>query len=336
MSSGFDDSEKEFDDTYIVGSSRDGSSVKSNRKSRRCRRHKSNDNKHSAKRARTSEAKYEAISSSEDSLRNYPSTSRDRNDDRETSSRVLMYSDLGSQTLSESDPVSMITVCRLLAALETELGSLAPKALDLLAETIQANKQSPITADKILMTKQNSILLEMVKEKMKGLLMVEIYSTHKTAAIKNLIDKIDQLIRQSNDQVLSIDPPKLEPNFKQHNLKDIRTDSKAHGKEGEIATLVAPKISSFSNNADKNPGIFHVSDEELKTLFENFSELLKDEQIKVIKYLENLEKTDSSRVQRLQQYVNMRDNNHSAVILIDDDDDDDDCREAKIKPDPQN
>lgn len=361
--------DSEIDSDSLTTSSPETASTKSHRRTRRRRREKSVDSKRSAKRSKTTSTHaYEelnTISSTEDS-QNGTSTSRDEG----KSSHVPEYSDLSSPSLSESEPVSMIIICRMLVnekddfsvktfiliyfqvALETELGSLAPKALDLLANTIEVYKQSSDDADEKLMTKENTILLEVIKEKMKGLLIVEIYSTHKTFAIKNLVQKIDQLIHQTNVAELPQEKAKLSKDLpKEENvnrdkdfIEDITKVFEAHRKKKvsskEIAALIemfvddemtdAPKISSSSTIAD----IEHFSDDDLKLLLANFHDLLKDEQSKIIRYLEELEKTDSSRVQLLRQYFGEKVDKSETSNEVIDVDDDDECSEVFTKAKP--
>ena len=96
----------------------------------------------------------------------------------------------------ENETVSFVTVCRLLSALESDLGSIAPNVIELLSKAIALEKTEANKSDE-LMTTENMLLLETVKEKMKGLLIVNVMPSQKVEAIKRCIQNIAQLIHQT-------------------------------------------------------------------------------------------------------------------------------------------
>lgn len=247
----------------------------------------------------------------------------------DTNPNKSLKKDADSSLSSIDESVSMISVCRLLAALESELGSLASKALNLLALTIEVNKSSQDNPDGILLkNKENLIFLEVVKEKMKGLLIVEIYSTQKRRAINNLIQNIDQLIEQT---VVDSESSSKSPSDQKTDNNDPKT---AHGKDESTkpnvpdpsqdiklissTTIAAPKIKT-----EKTEKLVNLSDEELKTLIDNFSYIIDEEKLLLLEFMENLEKTNPLRVKRLSNIIKFDKLNEDRndVIIIEDDDD---------------
>lgn len=312
------------EEEFIMSSQETEPTTSHSRRTRKARRRTSHDDDNrNAKKARTSFNHYETISSSEDpeSFEYYSAKNRVTSKNREM------------ESISKMEPVSMISVCRLLVAFETELGSLAPKALDLLIKTIEVHKKFNDSADKMLMTEENSILLEVVKEKMKGLLMIETYSTRKTHAINSLIENINQLMEQTPVQLRKA---KVSPKRQLSNTEIYVETAKVlstHGKKDvspqELETLIegfiqnkikneASKITSSSSVGEKS----FLSNEELKFLLQNFSDLVKEEQDQIIAYMEKLEKTEPLRVQSLQKYVNFGKSsakaNDDVIEIVDD------------------
>lgn len=78
------------------------------------------------------------------------------------------------------DSVSFVSVLRILSVLEDDLGSvLSNKVIDLLAKSLELERVMPNSSNELLMTRENFIVLETIKEKLKGLLIVEMLSSKK-------------------------------------------------------------------------------------------------------------------------------------------------------------
>lgn len=89
---------------------------------------------------------------------------------------------------SEEMPLTIVSVLRLLTALEDILGSLGPKVIELLSEALTLEKTETNSSNELLNKKDNSILLETIKEKLKGILIAKvIVDEQKIRAIKKAV-----------------------------------------------------------------------------------------------------------------------------------------------------
>uniref|UniRef100_W8BHM3 Uncharacterized protein CG7065 n=1 Tax=Ceratitis capitata TaxID=7213 RepID=W8BHM3_CERCA len=88
----------------------------------------------------------------------------------------------------------IVSVIRLLAALEEYLGSLGPKVVQLLSQTLQIEKNCPTSLSSIVLNEENYSLLETVKEKFKGLIIAGILDDFKQRIIRKAIDEVDYLL----------------------------------------------------------------------------------------------------------------------------------------------
>lgn len=232
-----------------------------------------------------------------------------------------------------TENISIITVCRLLSALETELGCFSQKVLDLLSQAIALNKLKPNCCDEILMSADNVLFLNTVKEKLKGLVMVGVLPPLKISVIKRCIQKIAKLVHSSSvKKPVMLHEEPVEADEKTKLSEEISKTLKDHGVENctpeELEVLVeiyyeneteeieeVEKIEvlpSCSNNES-------LTDEDLKILLSNFAELKMDEQSQVIRFLSDMERTDRARVDSLRKYVK-----HNEMINNMNDDDSDD------------
>lgn len=251
----------------------------------------------------------------------------------------------------DNQPITLISVCRLLAALESEVGSLSPKVLDLLAKAIAADKLKPNSSDKLLMTNANAVFLETVKEKMKGLLMLDIMSNCKRVAVKKSIENITQLIHQTPIRVEQPEQPqvsqwpvdpeqaKIAAKITEALVAQGKTDCTPEELEVLIEmyfedeaqkTEVEPEASSKPEKASppKVPKkdfkrLDGLSDDDMKILLKNFVDLTSDEQDRMIKYLTDLEKKEPLRVESLRKFMKdvVADTNEEMYTIEDDDDD---------------
>ena len=251
-----------------------------------------------------------------------------------------------------NDDVSLITVFRLLSALETELGCLSHKVLDLLSKAISLEKVKPNSSDEILMTSDNVVFLETVKEKLKGLLIVGVLPPPKLSAVKRCIQNIAKLIhlnpvRESKPlQMPTVDPQDpSEMDEKAKLAKEISEALKACGKENcspeELEVLVEiyleneqEESAEQSNNEEMTAKVTpshndmaSLTDEDLKVLLTNFVDLKNDEQDLMINFLSEMENTDHARVESLRKYVKF---NCPTNSIEDDSDDDYNIDEAVI------
>lgn len=241
-------------------------------------------------------------------------------------------------------PVTFISVCRLLSALETDLGSMSSKVIDLLTKAIECEKLEPNSSDELLMTKENSIFLETVKEKMKGLLMVkDMLPDYKCGVVKKCVQNIAILIHQTPvreeklKERLPVETTTMLEEKKILIAKEIAESLKAHGKEDctmeELEVLVEMILDEKASDEGKvqeetkaPQNLYEdITDDDLKVLLGSFSELCEEEQNNVIKFMGHIEKTEPKRVETLRQFVeiNNKESKTEDPIDIDDDDEDD-------------
>lgn len=90
----------------------------------------------------------------------------------------------------ETEPVTVVSVLRLLTALEDLLGSLGPKVIDLLAKALALEKVKANSSDEMLVNEDTSVLFETIKEKLKGQLIANVVEKHKIAAVKRAVKNV--------------------------------------------------------------------------------------------------------------------------------------------------
>lgn len=250
-----------------------------------------------------------------------------------------------------NEPVTFINVCRLMSALEPELGSLSPKVLELLSKALAIEKIKPNACDQALMTSENAVFLETVKEKMKGLLMVDVLPRNKVAAVKKCIKNIARLIHQTpiveeEKKHEASERSRGDDDEKMKLAMEISEMLKAHGKEDctsdELEVLVETFLERLDEQTQETEGMelkdntkmnSHSSlnllcDDDLKILLQNFSELDADEQNQLIEFLIQVEKQNPSKVAELRKYLEHDESipntnvNTNEGIMIDNDPDD--------------
>lgn len=238
----------------------------------------------------------------------------------------------------ENETVSFVTVCRLLSALESDLGSLAANVIELLSKAIALEKAEANKSDE-LMTTENMLFLETVKEKMKGVLVVNVMPSQKVAAIKRCIQNIAKLIHTTPLINTSETRPSSEDEEKKKLAEKIATALIAQGKKDctaeELDVLVDIFLINNDDTANKTvqkpetqtSNLEALTNQDFKTLLENFAELENDEQSHIIKYLTDLEEQDPQRLEELRNYVTIdptviADGNNNNPAEIDDDSDD--------------
>ncbi|XP_017042093.1 uncharacterized protein CG7065 [Drosophila ficusphila] len=97
----------------------------------------------------------------------------------------------------EEGPLTVVSVLRMLSAVEEHLGSLGPKALNLLSKALAMEMVQPNAADDLLLNEDNCVFLETTKEKLKGILIAEVLDDpQKVRVVKKLITNIAAIIFQ--------------------------------------------------------------------------------------------------------------------------------------------
>jgi zinc finger CCCH domain-containing protein 13 len=263
----------------------------------------------------------------------------------------------------DDGPVNLISVCRLLSALETELGILAPKVIDLLQSSLSLERKMANSCDNLLLEESNLIFLDTVKEKLKGGLAAKIIDFSKVGIVKKAIQNISILMHETNQKISSA-PASREPvpapkiaeeadaltkakieiakvlsaslaaqgrtNVSPEELEELvqtlvqdtlgkATEEKAPEvaksaakeskvNEGASTSKVQGPVTGRREDKDESvSGLENLTDEDLKTLLRNFTDLTVEEQQHLIAYLSKIEKTNPARVEKLRKYVNAGD-----------------------------
>ncbi|KAH8342844.1 hypothetical protein KR059_000835 [Drosophila kikkawai] len=98
---------------------------------------------------------------------------------------------------AEKGPLTVVSVLRMLSAVEEHLGSLGPKALNLLSKALAMEMVQPNAADDLLLNDDNCVFLETTKEKLKGILIAEVLDDpQKVRVVKKVITNIAAIIFQ--------------------------------------------------------------------------------------------------------------------------------------------
>ncbi|XP_021914460.1 uncharacterized protein CG7065-like isoform X2 [Zootermopsis nevadensis] len=101
--------------------------------------------------------------------------------------------------LDDQDGPGVVTVLRLLTAMESQLGSLGPRVNSLLATALSLEKASPNSSSALLADSENFVLLETVKEKLKGQLFAGIVERNMVMATKSCIQNLAELLARAED-----------------------------------------------------------------------------------------------------------------------------------------
>lgn len=100
----------------------------------------------------------------------------------------------------DDEPLTVVSVLRLLTALEELLGpSLGPKIIDMLAKALALEKIKPNSADEMLLNEDNCVLFETVKEKLKGQLIAGVLEKNQIKAVKRAVKNIASVIHLVNE-----------------------------------------------------------------------------------------------------------------------------------------
>lgn len=110
-------------------------------------------------------------------------------------SKIPKYDDKVDEEPEDDGPITVVTVLRLLSALEELLGpSLGPKIVELLAKALALEKVKPNAADELLLNDENCVLFETIKEKLKGLLISDMVERQRIKGVKKAIKNIAGLL----------------------------------------------------------------------------------------------------------------------------------------------
>lgn len=218
------------------------------------------------KKRRSTERSHSRFSDSPYTSRQSDYRSRENFDNSYYSSRSREYernAKSKSPTLVDEGPISLISVCRLLSALESELGLLASPILDLLAKAVAREKSQPNSADELLFSNDNCNILETVREKLKGVLSANLIASNKVIAVKRAIQNIATLLHEvSKRQPTNV--AKVVTSASHTNGNQVESDDPILAAKLEIAKVIMESLMA--------EGRSNVSTEELEILIESFME----------------------------------------------------------------
>ncbi|KAL1489168.1 hypothetical protein ABEB36_014107 [Hypothenemus hampei] len=103
--------------------------------------------------------------------------------------------------------VNIVSVLRLLTALEERLGSLGPKIIDLLAQALALEKKDANSSETLLDNEINCVMFETVKEKLKGQLLAGLVDPLQERAFKKAIKRTASLIHIAGERKKSKTTP---------------------------------------------------------------------------------------------------------------------------------
>lgn len=116
------------------------------------------------------------------------------NSDSEDSISAINDHNKPREKIHIENPLNVITVLRQLSVLENQLGLLAPKIVDLLSEGLLMEKIEPKSSIKLL-TPENCVMFETVKEKLKGQLLAGVVKRSLVNATMFSIRNIEKLMQ---------------------------------------------------------------------------------------------------------------------------------------------
>lgn len=102
----------------------------------------------------------------------------------------------GTSREKGNDDLYIISVLRQVTVLESHLGSLGPKVVDLLSKALALEKMQENGSRAILLNPDDCVLLETVKEKMKGNLFAGVVARNMVNTTRSAISRIESLLQE--------------------------------------------------------------------------------------------------------------------------------------------
>lgn len=154
------------------------------------------------------------------------------------------------------NPLNVITVLRQLSVLENQLGLLAPKIVDLLSKGLVMEKIEPKSSIKLL-TPENCVMFETVKEKLKGQLLAGVVKKSLVNATMFSIRNIEKLMQLA---------PKFIPTSSMLNSTSTPTPTSVPVIVPGVGVIDKMAIAQQITQALLAQGKIDVTQEELETL----------------------------------------------------------------------
>lgn len=201
---------------------------------------------------------------------------------------------------------TIISVLRVLTALENMLGSLGPKLIYLLQTAIAMDKSNAHSSETLLYDNNNCILFETIQEKLKGLLIADLVEPNLRNVVKKAIRDMTYLIDQAavNSKNFYMQPPPKQPtppaSFER---KSPQADACTYTEETILPpehVLPSAEINNDATDDEDGPSAVTLEDYEIKVLLEKFINLSDKDKCNFTSYLSRLKATDPDRIMRLQ------------------------------------
>lgn len=148
----------------------------------------------------------------------------------------------------DDEPLTVVSVLRLLTALEDLLGpSLGPKVIDLLAKALALEKVKPNSADELLLNEDNCVLFETVKEKLKGQLIAGVLEKNQIKAVKRAVKNIASVIHLVSES--NKDKPKCDISATEPVVNRTAEESKGSASRSPLSTNTTNTSAPATSNA---------------------------------------------------------------------------------------
>lgn len=195
----------------------------------------------------------------------------------------------------DNQPLTVVSVLRLLTALEDHLGSLGPKVVDLLAKALALEKVKANSADELLLNDDNCVIFETVKEKLKGQLIADVIESNKIYAVKKAIKNIAELIHMINEK---------NKNNKEEKYMNKVFDSGPSSSSSSVPKPVSNDVELSKADIAKKiadsllaQGKTDVTTEQLEVLINAYMAMVnsaKDKPVSTANYLKEMEQSNSN------------------------------------------
>lgn len=195
------------------------------------------------------------------------------------------------------EEVSFVTVCRLLVAIEKLISPLEPYCLKLLVKSINIQRFHPSKFNEIMMTSQNATVLETVREKLIGLIELDLVPSESRRIVPIVLKRINKLLEK-------YPVPKNVQEMKKKWTDIIRCIESSSDGDSQLDILVevlSREIAGDEENvksSDKNKKR-DMSDEELIFLLKNVKYINSNDKDHLIAYMAKMQISDPERVKHL-------------------------------------
>jgi hypothetical protein len=232
-----------------------------------------------------------------------------------------------SPEIEDDSPLTVVAVCRFLSALEPELGLMGPSVNNLLLKSVKMESLKQNSSDELLKDEEFHNIMDTCREKLKGVISLNVINPMKMKAVKLAVQKIAKLLRdrkpkpeteQSREpspvqqfEICAEDKEDPIAKVKMEIARVITQDLESRGRMNISTADLEALVEKYFNEIENEPettdirdDFENLSDDDVETLLRHFSELNDSEQNHLIKFLKKLETTQPERVDHLRQFLN--------------------------------